>query len=324
MNEFDLIAKYFTRPNRALKNADLGVGDDAALMTVSAGHQLAVSADMLVAGRHFFADADPERLGHKCLAVNLSDLAAMGAKPTWFTLSLALPSIDEAWLAAFSRGLFALADQHEIELVGGDTTRGPLTIAIQIAGEVPTGQAMLRSHAQIDDDIWVSGPLGGAAAAVMHRTGRAQLPAEIAQQCDLRLDLPQPRLVFGQAIAPFANAALDISDGLAGDLRHICQRSQCAVQIWIASVPSAAQLLHLPHELQLEAKLAGGDDYELCFTAPQSARTNIEALAQEHGLAAQRIGVIIPHGDSQPLVQFLDTTGQSMQFGFGGFDHFKN
>ncbi|WP_307839061.1 thiamine-phosphate kinase [Deefgea sp. CFH1-16] len=169
MNEFDLIAKYFTRP---AVNADLGIGDDAALMSISAQHQLAISVDMLVAGRHFFADADPERLGHKCLAVNLSDMAAMGAKPTWFTLSLALPAMDEAWLAAFSRGLFALADQHAVSLVGGDTTKGPLTISIQIAGEIPSGQALLRSGAQIGDDVWVSGPLGAAAAAVMHRTGR--------------------------------------------------------------------------------------------------------------------------------------------------------
>ncbi|WP_348944982.1 thiamine-phosphate kinase [Chitinibacter sp. FCG-7] len=323
MNEFDLIARYFTRPTLPLQHADLGVGDDAALMSVSAGHQLAVSADMLVAGRHFFADADPERLGHKCLAVNLSDLAAMGARPTWFTLSLALPQINPDWLAAFSRGLFALADEHQIELVGGDTTRGPLTIAIQVAGEVPQGRAMLRSGAQVGDDIWVTGPLGGAAAAVMHRTGRAQLPVDIARQCDLRLDLPQPRVAFGRAIAAYAHAALDISDGLAGDLRHICQRSQCRAQIRIDDVPAAPQLSHLPAALALEAKLAGGDDYELCFTAPQSARQQIAAIATHCGLSASRIGSILPASAQTEPLQFLDSNDQPLALSFGGFDHFK-
>lgn len=321
MTEFDLIAQYFTRPNRPLFNADLGVGDDAALMSVSHGHQLAVSADMLVAGRHFFADADPERLGHKCLAVNLSDLAAMGAKPTWFTLSLALPEINADWLAAFSRGLFALADEHHIELVGGDTTRGPLTIAIQVAGEVPRGAAMLRSAAQIGDDIWVSGCLGAAAAAVMHRTGRVKLPEQIAQQCDLRLDLPQPRVGFGAAIAPIAHAALDISDGLAGDLLHICNRSGCGAQIWLDAVPAASQLQYLPADLALEAKVAGGDDYELCFTAPVAVREQIEAIAAQFGLAAARIGTIVPQ--TAAPVQFLNAQLESMPLSFGGFDHFK-
>ncbi|QLI83029.1 thiamine-phosphate kinase [Chitinibacter fontanus] len=321
MTEFDLIAQYFTRPNRPLFKADLGVGDDAALMTVSDGHQLAVSADMLVAGRHFFADADPERLGHKCLAVNLSDLAAMGAKPTWFTLSLALPEIDANWLAAFSRGMFALADEHQIELVGGDTTRGPLTIAIQVAGEVTRGGAMLRSAAQVGDDIWVSGPLGGAAAAVMHRTGRVRLPELIAQECDLRLDLPQPRVGFGAAIASIAHAALDISDGLAGDLRHICNRSGCGVQVWLDAVPAASQLKYLPADLALEAKLAGGDDYELCFTAPVAAREQIMVSAAQFALNASRIGVVVPQ--MTPSIQFLNAQLEPVLLSFGGFDHFK-
>jgi thiamine-monophosphate kinase len=321
MNEFDLIARYFTRPT---VNADLGVGDDAALLSITAGHQLAVSADMLVAGRHFFADADPARLGHKCLAVNLSDLAAMGAKPTWFTLSLALPEINEHWLSEFSRGMFALADQHQIELVGGDTTRGPLTIAIQVAGEVPQGQAMLRSGAQVGDDIWVSGPLGGAAAAVMHRIGRIELPAELAQQCDLRLDLPQPRVAFGRQVAALANAALDISDGLAGDLRHICQRSHCAAQVWLDAVPAAEQLKQLPSSLALEAKIAGGDDYELCFTAPAVHREQIHALGLAHGLQLSRIGVVVSLDSARDQVQFLDATQTPVNLPFAGFDHFKN
>ncbi|QLG87609.1 thiamine-phosphate kinase [Chitinibacter bivalviorum] len=316
MNEFDLIAQYFTRP---VRYADLGVGDDAALMTISPNHQLAVSADMLVEGRHFFADADPYRLGHKCLAVNLSDLAAMGAKPTWFTLSLALPEIKPDWLARFSQGMFALADEHQIELVGGDTTRGPLTIAIQVAGEVPTGQAMLRSGAQIGDDIWVSGPLGAAAAAVMHRTGRAKLPEPTALECDLRLDLPQPRVIFGQAIAHLAHAALDISDGLAGDLRHICNRSHCGAVIHIDAVPMAPQLQPLAPALALEAKLAGGDDYELCFTAPHSARSALQHIATQCQLNISRIGEIV----ATKGLHFVDQHQQAVVLPFGGFDHFK-
>ncbi|WP_410498297.1 thiamine-phosphate kinase [Chitinibacter sp. S2-10] len=318
MNEFDLIRQYFTRPT---PRADLGIGDDAALLSISAGNQLAVSTDMLVAGRHFFPDADPERLGHKCLAVNLSDLAAMGAKPSWFTLSIALPEVNEEWLAAFSRGIFALANEHQVELVGGDTTRGPLTIAIQIAGEVPRGQAMLRSGAKTDDDIWVSGPLGGAAAAVMHRSGRVTLPQDVFKQCDLRLDLPQPRVAFGQAIAHLAHAALDISDGLAGDLRHICNRSHCGAVVFVDQVPPAEQLIHLPAELALEAKLAGGDDYELCFTAPVSARNKLQKIAAEQGMAISRIGQIV--ATTQPSIQFLDTQNQALALTLGGFDHFR-
>ncbi|QKJ67626.1 thiamine-phosphate kinase [Deefgea piscis] len=320
MNEFDLIAKYFTRP---AVNADLGIGDDAALMSISAQHQLAISVDMLVAGRHFFADADPERLGHKCLAVNLSDMAAMGAKPTWFTLSLALPAMDEAWLAAFSRGLFALADQHAVSLVGGDTTKGPLTISIQIAGEIPSGQALLRSGAQIGDDVWVSGPLGAAAAAVMHRTGRVALPPDITQRCDLRLDQPTPRLALGMALRGIASAALDLSDGILGDLAHICEQSKCAARLHIDLMPYAEELKELSPALSLEAVLAGGDDYELCFTASSLHRQQILALGQSLATPLYRVGEIIDHQPQSPLVQVLDASGGVIATPFTGFDHFK-
>lgn len=320
MNEFDLIAQYFTR---STPSVDLGIGDDAALVTVTPEHQLAISVDMLVAGRHFFADADPERLGHKCLAVNLSDMAAMGAKPTWFTLSLALPAMDEAWLAAFSRGMFALADQFGVELIGGDTTRGPLSISIQIAGEVPKGKALLRSGAQIDDDIWVSGLLGAAAAAVMHRTQRTQLSAEIAQRCDLRLDLPQPRVELGLALRELANAALDLSDGLIGDLSHICEQSNCAAEIYFNKIPQAIELKELDSLLALEASLAGGDDYELCFTANAQNRAAILALGRLLNLPLSRVGKIIPRNGLTRLVQVLNEDEQVMDLSFTGFDHFK-
>ena len=320
MNEFDLIAKYFTRPTPGV---DLGVGDDAALVSISANHQLAISVDMLVAGRHFFADANPERLGHKCLAVNLSDMAAMGAKPTWFTLSLALPEMNEAWLAAFSRGMFTLADQFNVPLIGGDTTRGPLSISIQIAGEVPKGQALLRSGAQIGDDIWVSGPLGAAAAAVMHRTGRVELSAETAMRCDLRLDLPQPRVQLGLALRELAHSALDISDGLMGDLAHICEQSRCSAIIDFSKVPQAIELNELSKTFLCEAVLAGGDDYELCFTAPTANRHAIETLETLLNTPLYRVGYIASLNKSAPLVQVIDEHGQSMRLPFTGFDHFK-
>nr|WP_314898833.1 thiamine-phosphate kinase [uncultured Deefgea sp.] len=320
MNEFDLIAKYFTRPT---PDVDLGVGDDAALVTVSEGHQLAISVDMLVAGRHFFADADPERLGHKCLAVNLSDMAAMGAKPTWFTLSLALPEMNEPWLAAFSRGMFALADQFGVPLIGGDTTRGPLSISIQIAGEVPKGAALLRSGAQVGDDIWVSGPLGAAAAAVMHRTGRVELPTEIALRCDLRLDLPTPRVALGQALRGLANSAMDISDGLLGDLAHICEQSQVMAIIDFNKVPQAIELNVLNSILVAEASLAGGDDYELCFTVPSANRAEIETLGTALSTPLFRVGSIATFDANQPMVQVVDAQGQRMNLAFSGFDHFK-
>ncbi|MCX7208135.1 MAG: thiamine-phosphate kinase [Proteobacteria bacterium] len=315
MNEFDLIAHYFKRP---AKNADLGVGDDAALVSVAAGHQLAISADMLVEGRHFFPDADPERLGRKVLAVNLSDLAAMGATPSWFTLSIALPKIDEPWLAAFSRGLLAMADEYDISLIGGDTTRGPLTIAIQIAGSLPRGQALLRSGARLGDEIWVSGPLGEAAAAVMHRSGRVSLADNIAARCDLRLDLPTPRIALGQRLRGIASAALDISDGLLADLRHICEQSACGAEVWLDSVPFAEDLAALPDALRQEAILAGGDDYELCFTASPDQHKAIISRGVELDLGLTCVGKII-HGD---IVQLLDANKQPLPITFHGFDHF--
>ncbi len=315
MNEFDLIAHYFKRP---AKNADLGVGDDAALVSVAAGDQLAISADMLVAGRHFFQDADPERLGRKALAVNLSDLAAMGAEPSWFTLSIAMPAMDTAWLAAFSRGLLAMADEYDLSLIGGDTTCGPLTIAIQIAGKVPRGQALLRSGAKLGDEVWVSGYLGAAAAAVMHRTGRVTLTDTLAKRCDLQLDLPTPRLALGRRLRGLASAALDISDGLLADLRHICEQSACGAEVWLDAVPFAPDLLSLPQDLRQEAFLAGGDDYELCFTAAADQHAAIVALAAELDLPLTQVGKIGKGSD----VTLLNAAKQPVPVTFHGFDHF--
>ncbi|KPC52890.1 thiamine-phosphate kinase [Amantichitinum ursilacus] len=317
MNEFDLIARYFHRPGTV---ADLGVGDDAALLTPAPGQQLAISVDMLVAGRHFFEDVDPFTLGHKSLAVNLSDLAAMGATPRWFTLALALPHADAAWLEAFSRGMFALAEAHGLELVGGDTTRGPLTISIQIAGEVPKGSALLRGGAQADDDIWVSGQLGAAAAAVAQRLEGLPLSAGALAQCLPRLQQPTPRVALGQGLRGLAHACLDISDGLLGDLAHICQRSGLSAQLRAATIPVADALAELDHVTALQLALAGGDDYELCFCAPAAARQAIVDLAAQCDVPVTRVGRMAA-GDA--VVVVLDAQGLPLPTSRKAYDHFR-
>lgn len=313
--EFDLIRRYFTWPAH---NAVLGVGDDAALLQPSPGQQLVVSADMLVAGRHFFADTDPVRLGHKALAVNLSDMAAMGATPRWATLSLALPEVDEDWLCGFSQGFRALAEQHAVSLIGGDTTCGPLNLSIQIMGEVPPSQALRRDGAQAGDDLWVSGTLGDAAFALQSLLGKVRLtPAEASMLC-LRLEQPQPRLALGTALRGLASAALDVSDGLAGDLRHLAHRSglQAVVEVTTVPVSEVVQVLS-PHPLYWQCVLAGGDDYELCFTAVPQHREALSALSLQLGLPLTRIGYM----QAGNGVQWLEG-GQPVDWELQGFDHF--
>lgn len=299
VNEFELIARFFTRPPRSTAVV-LGVGDDAALLAPTPGHLVVASVDMLVGGRHFFADADPETLGHKALAVNLSDLAAMGATPRWALLALALPDNDPAWLAAFARGFYALADAHGVELVGGDTTRGPLNLCVTILGEVPAGQAISRARAHAGDDIYVSGQLGDAALAVAAQTGRIALDPAALAACRARLDRPTPRLELGVRLRGVATAMLDVSDGLTGDLGHILEASNVGAVVDLESVPCssvlAARLAGTDRALALQCLLAGGDDYELCFTAARGASTPIAAIARELGLPLTRIGAIAEAG----------------------------
>src|SRR5258706_1759883 len=242
LSEFDLIARYFTR---APRHTTLAVGDDAALFPVSPGCELAASTDMLVEGVHFFPDVDPQALGHKALAVNLSDLAAMGAMPRWAMLSLALPEVEPQWLEGFSRGFFALADRHGVDLIGGDTTRGPLNISVQVMGEVRQGRALRRDGAKIGDDIWGSGQIGDAAAAGAHRSGELNLEPAALDRCRLRLDWPTPRVALGLELCALANSAIDVSDGLLGDLPHICERSGVGAQGEYAAVPCFPVLLPL-------------------------------------------------------------------------------
>jgi thiamine-monophosphate kinase len=319
MGEFDLIARYFTRPGR---HAVLGVGDDCALLQPQPGMQLAVSSDMLVQGRHFLSTTPAADVGHKALAVNLSDLAACGAKPLAFTLALALPSIDEVWLAGFSKGLWALADAHSCELIGGDTTQGPLNICITVLGEVPPGDALLRQHAQAGDDIYVSGMVGDARLALEVFRGNLSLSTTDFEAARARMDRPTPRVSLGLALRGVANAAIDISDGLLGDLGHILQRSKVGAVIetaWVqdsAAISDAMQTISF-HK-RLDFALAGGDDYELLFTASPDQADEVLAAAEQCGVSVTCIGRITPVAG----VQVLDLQGQPLSRRFAGFDHF--
>jgi thiamine-monophosphate kinase len=316
LGEFDLIERFFTRPAR---RSPLGAGDDCALLAPRPGMQLAVSTDMLVEGRHFLSTVDPQRLGHKALAVNLSDLAACGAQPLAFTLSLAMPHVDLAWLAGFSRGMFALADDHDCELVGGDTTRGPLNISITVFGEVPQGQALLRSGARAGDDLYVSGTLGDARVALEVFRGALSLPSEAFEAARARMEVPTPRVALGQALRGVASAAIDISDGLAGDLRHVLRCSGVGATIEAdVAISLLACREHVRESQRLEFVVAGGDDYELLFTAPAARRETVQRAADAAGTRVTRIGRI----DAEPGMRLVDPGGRRIERAFTTFDHF--
>lgn len=318
MGEFDLIERFFKRPPR---QADVGIGDDCAVWSPRAGHQLAFSADMLVEGRHFLPTVAPDRLGHKALAVNLSDLAACGATPQAFLLSLSMPRADEDWLAGFSHGLFALADAHGCELIGGDTTQGPLNIAITVMGEVPRGLSILRSGAQAGDDLYVSGHLGDARLALEAFRGTVSLPQNVFDAARQRMETPTPRVALGLALRGIAHAMADISDGLLGDLGHILKASHVGAEIELATalpLIQTSQLWTAPPDLAMTCVLSGGDDYELVFCAPPSAAASVQAAAQASGTPVTRIGRIT----ESPAVILLDAQGQLVPTQFRSFDHF--
>ncbi|MET0918660.1 MAG: thiamine-phosphate kinase [Burkholderiales bacterium] len=316
LSEFEIIRRYFTRPTF---HTVLGVGDDCALIRVAPGAELAVSTDMLVSGCHFHADADPEKLGHKALAVNLSDMAAMGANPRWATLSLALPTADEIWLTGFSRGFLRLAERYDVDLVGGDTTRGPLAICVQIMGEVSAGHALRRDGAQPGDEVWVSGHLGDAALLLAHLAHEISLePREVAA-CLPRLHEPEPRVALGQALVGVARSAIDISDGLAADLGHILERSKVAAVVELPRVPRSPVLdRHLPATVALRALLSGGDDYELCFTAPVERHGDVLRASDAALIPVTRVGHIVPGSG----LTVLDEGGRPVEIDAGGWDHF--
>lgn len=318
LSEFDLIAQYFTRPQREGGQVALGVGDDCALLVPSPGMQIAISTDMLVEGRHFFPGADPCKLGHKSLAVNLSDLAAMGARPLAFTLALALPEANANWLAPFSEGLLALADRHDCALIGGDTTKGPLNICITVFGEVPSGQALRRDAAQTGDDIWVSGTLGDARLALAALRNELGFKEELVLAAAERLHAPRPRVELGLALRGVAHAAIDLSDGLAGDLAHILERSGKGATLDVEALPCGAQLSLQECSLRRRFTLAGGDDYELCFTAPQRHRDAVLEAARATGVAVSRVGNI----DAERGLRLVDSTGSALDLRADSFDHF--
>lgn len=335
MTEFDLIRRYFTR---ATPSAELGVGDDAALLRVSPGMELAVSTDMLVCGIHFFPDADPFLLGHKTLAVNLSDMAAMGAAPRWATLAVSLPNAapvkgmppdarpagghgaDEAWLEKFSAGFFALADQYGVELIGGDTTRGPLNMCVTIMGEIPRGAALLRSGAQSGDEIWVSGRLGDAALALAHLQGRIALSESEFAACAHALHQPQPRIALGLALRGLANCAIDISDGLLADLGHILDASELGAQIDLMKLPASLPVSkNFGQPLGIQCVLAGGDDYELCFTAAAARHAEVLRIGAELDLPLTHIGKVVA---VQGCIVH-DAAGNPLKLESRGYDHFS-
>ncbi|WP_280153163.1 thiamine-phosphate kinase [Piscinibacter sp. XHJ-5] len=316
LGEFDLIARYFTRE---VRRAALGVGDDCALLAPTAGMQLATSSDMLVEGRHFLSTVAPERLGHKALAVNLSDLAACGARPLGFTLALALPRVDEVFLDGFARGLLRLADAHDCELIGGDTTQGPLNICITAFGEVPAGAALLRSGAVPGDDLYVSGSLGDARLALEVFRGHLALEGMRFDAVRAAMELPQPRVSLGLALRGLAHSAIDISDGLLGDLRHILRRSAVGATVDIDAVPRSDALAAQAPEWQRVCTLAGGDDYELLFTAPPRQDRAVHEAAAQAGVPVTRIGRI----DAEPGLRLVDRHRVAVADTFGSFDHFR-
>jgi thiamine-monophosphate kinase len=334
LGEFDLIWRFFKAGSESMAQNQtnqvlLGIGDDCALLQSDGAQSLAVTSDMLVEGRHFFANANPEWLGHKALAVNLSDLAAMGAKPVGFTLALALPHADASWLAQFSQGLFRLAQKWQCPLIGGDTTQGPLTICITALGHVPSGAAIKRSGAKAGDDIWVSGSLGDARLALGALRSEWPLDHSSLEAVLPRMHEPEPRITLGMQLRGIASSALDVSDGLLGDLRHILKASQVNAEVLIDQLPTSPTLAAQTERLRRQCAANGGDDYELCFTTPKHKRAEIESLSTAI-LPLTRIGSISSASNgTEPTLILRDANGNPLTAADSmlltqSFDHFKS
>jgi thiamine-monophosphate kinase len=310
-SEFELIARHFTRRT---SHTLLGVGDDGALIAPTPGQELVISTDLLVEGTHFLADTDPEALGWKTLAVNISDLAAMGAQPRWATLAAVLPAPTPDWIEAFARGFFDCANRHDVDLIGGDTTRGPRAFCVTILGEAPPGKALRRSGAKPGDSIWVSGQPGRAALGLAHLQGRTALSGPRLADCLAALNRPQPRVALGLALRGLATAAIDVSDGLLADLGHILQQSGRAAQLQVPGLPFTG--------LERDCLLAGGDDYELVFTATAARDGEVAALAERLDLPLTRVGEIVA-GPPGELV-LCDADGAVITPASRGYDHFMS
>ena len=320
LSEFDIIQRYFTRATSPRDDVVLGIGDDAALIVPPAGQQLAIAIDTLVEGVHFPVGTDAYDIGWKALAVNLSDLAAMGAEPAWFTLALSLEQSEPAWLEAFSRGLTDLARQAGIQLVGGDTTRGRLTVTIQIAGYVPPGEALERRGARPGDEIWVSGTPGDAAIGLLLARDQLHLPADEQGYLLRRLNRPEPRYALGWVLRGIATSCIDISDGLLADLGHLCDAAQVGAELEYACLPLSSSVRQaIARQPRLaELPLIGGDDYELCFTASPDSRTSLQALAGQLGCPLTCVGLIT----AETGIRCLDANAQPMSLATPGYQHF--
>lgn len=334
LGEFDLIWRFFKAGSESMAQTQtdqvlLGIGDDCALLQPDAAQSLAVTSDMLVEGRHFFAGANAEWLGHKALAVNLSDLAAMGAQPVGFTLALALPHADSSWLTQFSQGVFRLAQQWQCPLIGGDTTQGPLTICITALGHVPANAAIKRSGARVGDDIWVSGTLGDARLALGALRKEWPLDSSGLEAVLPRMHQPEPRITLGMQLRGIASSALDVSDGLLGDLGHILKASQVNAEVLVDQLPTSRTLAEQSEHLRRQCTANGGDDYELCFTAPNNRRAEIESLSTAL-LPLTRIGRITSNAnETEPVLLLLNANGDPLPPAestllMQSFDHFKN
>ncbi len=321
MGEFELIQYYFASLSAPRDDVELGIGDDCALLNIPVGECLAVTTDSLNSGVHFFPDIDPFALGHKVLAVNLSDLAAMGATPRWVSLAITLPSATEHWLAEFAKGFHSLAAKHHVALIGGDTTRGPLSITVSAKGTVAAKAAIRRSGAKVGDAIYVSGTLGAAALAVQQRLHQFHVPDEALKICVQHMDYPQPRCELGIALRGIANSALDLSDGLAGDLMHILRASKVAAEIELSSLPiDSAVTQSVTPDQALQLALGGGDDYELCFTVPSEHEPQLEELATALTLPLTRIGTIT---EGTPQISWYHQ-GKSVELHISGWEHFHH
>ena len=311
-SEFEIIERYF---KKKMKQTALGVGDDAAMIHVRNNYQLAISSDMLIENIHFLKNTNPSHLGWKSLAVNLSDIAAMGATPKWATLSISLPKINHAWLKKFSKGFFKCADKFGIDLIGGDTTKGPLSISITIMGESKKDEALLRSGAKINDDIWVTGQLGLASMGLANLQGQLKLPPRIKMKCLRALEIPTPKTFLGSYLSRYANSCIDISDGLIQDLRHILKASKVGASLLLNDIP-CEKFIHTSKQYQFV--LNGGDDYELLFTAPKKNRTFIKKIAKKTNTPVTMIGNIT----KKKALNILSEQGKSIKFNPKGFDHF--
>lgn len=320
MNEFELIRTYFAAQGLARDDVVVSIGDDAAVVRPPPGMEAVLTTDMLVADTHFFADSDPRSIGHKSLAVNLSDLAAMGAEPAWFTLDLSLPRVEPGWLESFARGLFDLADRHRVQLVGGDTVRGPLAVAIQLCGFVPAGTALRRTGAGAGDGVYVSGTLGDAALALLRRQGKLTFSSAEGEQLQQRLDYPEPRLAIGTALRTVATSCIDVSDGLVADLSHILEASSVGARIALERIPFSK--VYRQHQQRLggwDLALSNGDDYELCFTVPRARQAELAGLLSDCGCEVSYVGEI----EVEPGLRVVDARGELYTPVRGGYEHFR-